>query len=100
MKIIAKVDEEKYFVEITSDEIAIMFGYDSKWDMNSEPEVGQEIPTDKMVWAVRNLRGFDENRIKSILKSLEQATKTVETIQEATRALTLFDKIKGDGERV
>lgn len=94
MKIVAQIDEEKFFVEIDADEIALMYGFASKWDHNMEVGVGDEIPVTEVIQSARILKGLDSNRIARILQELERATETVQGIQEATQALTLFDKIK------
>lgn len=94
MKILARVNDEKYFVEISTEEIARMNGLDSYWDLPHEPEVGDDIPVEIISRAARILKRLDDERIAVILKDLDRATEAVKVIQETTQALTLFDTIK------
>ncbi|RRY08867.1 hypothetical protein [Brucella anthropi] len=43
MKIAAKIDKEKYLVEMTSDEIARAAGFDNDWDREFAKAVGQHV---------------------------------------------------------
>jgi len=95
MKIIAKVDSEKLFCEITRDEIALMLGIEHAYDIDPDDiTVGENIDLARIIKATRLIRSLDERHLVNIIAEMKNALTVVEKVKETLGALTLFDKIR------
>jgi|FreactcultuFSWF8_1027224.scaffolds.fasta_scaffold02124_4 hypothetical protein len=95
MKIIAKVDETKFFCEIDKDELANVLGYRGTWDMNNEENlsVGSEVNLARVIKAAHWLRTIDENHLIKLTSELNSMLAGVEKVKDTAHALNLFNML-------
>ena len=97
MKIIAKVDENKFFCELSRNELALMVGLEHAYDIDSDDiKVGEEIDLARIIKASLWVRNLDGKHLNQTISQIKEVLAGVEKVKETAVALNLFNKLAED----
>lgn len=98
MKVIAKIDSERVLCEVSTDEIALLNGFRSRYDegcnINFFTNVGAECRLSNMANISHYIRTMNEQVLTDAKKKLKNAIKIIEDAEEEVTKLTIFETIK------
>lgn len=99
MKIIATIHDDKFLCEITSDEIAQLYGLRDSSVVEYRKlniQIGNEINLQKAIDILNDVRHLDQGKLAIIARHLQYALDQVETAKTTAEGLNLFDKLSKD----
>lgn len=98
MKVIAKIDNERVLCEVSTDEIALLNGFLSRYDegcnINLFTTVGAECKLSTMANTCRYIRTMNKQVLSDAKKKLENAVKIIEDAEEEVTKLTIFETLR------
>jgi hypothetical protein len=80
MKIVARVDREKFFCEITLTELNAILSRDEYTPMPYDMQVGETIDLAELIKAARWIKGLDAKHLNEVLKGVERVKRSVEKL--------------------
>jgi tRNA(Leu) C34 or U34 (ribose-2'-O)-methylase TrmL len=100
MKVIAKVDKSRVLCEVTTDELALLNGFSSRYDPKFNRDAAMEVGTECNLTRMANTSKFVRNMRKSTLleakKLLESMVSGIDDTVDTMTALELFSTLTGE----
>lgn len=80
MKIVARVDREKYFCEVSAKELNAILGRDEIHYSPLDMQVGEEIDLTKLIASANWVKNLDSKHLDEVIKGVNQVKTLVEKL--------------------
>lgn len=80
MKIVARVDREKYFCEVSVKELNAILGRDEVYSSPFDMQVGEDIDLTKLIASADWVKNLDSKHLDEVIKGVKQVKTLVEKL--------------------